>query len=105
MVKRMSSRDARANFAELLGLVYYTHEPVIVEKKGKPVAVLISPTEFERLQQEREAQREQAWQAVRRVQEANRDKDPDEVERNVTAAVEEVRQEQYEQERASQSSR
>ena len=31
MVRRMSSREARANFAELLGSVHYTREPVIVE--------------------------------------------------------------------------
>ena len=102
MVRRMSSRDARANFSEILGLVYYTQEPVIVEKKGKPVAVVISPREFERIQQEREERRQRAWEAVRRVQEANQDKDPDEVYRDVTAVVEEVRQEQYDRERASQ---
>lgn len=51
MVRRMSSREARANFADLLSSVFYTNEAVIVEKKGKPVAVLISPAVY------------QAWQA------------------------------------------
>ncbi len=105
VVKRMSSRDARANFSELLGLVYYTQEPVVVEKKGKPVAVMISPREFERIQQEREERRQAGWEAVRRVQEANRDTDPDEVYRDVTAVVDEVRQERYARERAGQGGR
>jgi PHD/YefM family antitoxin component YafN of YafNO toxin-antitoxin module len=74
-----------------------------VEKKGKPVAVVISRREFELMQQERDARREQAWQAVRRVQEANRDKDPDEVYRDVTDVVEQVRQERYEQEQRAGS--
>jgi prevent-host-death family protein len=51
VVKHMSSREARANFADLLGSVFYTNEAVIVEKKGKPVAVVISPAVY------------QAWQA------------------------------------------
>jgi prevent-host-death family protein len=101
VVKRMSTRDARANFSEILGLVYYTEEPVIVEKKGRPVAVIISPKEFERIQQEREECRRRGWEAVRRVQEANRDKDPDEVYRDVTAVVEQVRRERHEKERAA----
>src|SRR5437016_6169269 len=95
VVRRMSSKEARANFAELLGAVYYTQEPVIVERKGKPVAVVISPKEFERIQQERDQRREQAWNAVRRLQDANQDADPDEVYRDVTDVVDEVRQEHY----------
>ncbi len=95
MVKRMSSRDARANFSELLGAVYYTKEPVIVERKGKPFAVLISPEEWEQV----ERQRKQAWAVVDRVRERNADADPDEVLQDVTAVVEAVRQERYDRKR------
>jgi prevent-host-death family protein len=42
----MSVREARAHFADVLGSVYHTGEPVIVERNGKPVAVLVSPDEF-----------------------------------------------------------
>ena len=42
----MSVREARAHFADVLGSVYHTGEPVIVERNGKPVAVLISPDAF-----------------------------------------------------------
>lgn len=94
MVKTMSARDARANFGDLLGSVYYTKEPVVVEKKGKPVAVVISLEEFERNRQQAV---ERAWATVDRVRERNADLDPDEVLRDVTAVVEEVRQERYEQ--------
>ncbi len=51
MVKHMSSREARANFADLLGAVYYTGEAVVMEKKGKPVAVVISPTAYQAMQE------------------------------------------------------
>ena len=91
VVRRMSSKEARANFSELLGSVYYTKEPVIVEKKGKPYAVLISPEQFARLEQVRE----RAWAAIDQLRERNEDKDPDEVLRDVTDVVEQVRQERY----------
>ena len=54
MVKRMSAREARNNFSDLLGLVYYSKEVVIVEKRGRPFVVVISPEDYERLLKERE---------------------------------------------------
>ena len=47
--RRMSVREARANFGDLLGSVHYTKEPVIVEKQGRPFAVVISTEDFEQL--------------------------------------------------------
>ena len=91
MVRRISVKDARSNFSELLGIVFYTKEPVIIERKGKPFAVMISPELFENLQMEEKAD----WAILDRLAERNADKDPDEVLRDVTAVVEEVRQERY----------
>jgi prevent-host-death family protein len=48
MVRRMSVREARAKFSELLGSVHHTGEPVAVERYGKTVAYVVSPDEFER---------------------------------------------------------
>jgi len=50
----MSAQEARAKFADLLGLVYYGKEPVIIEKQGRAFAVVISPEDYERLLKERE---------------------------------------------------
>ena len=55
--------------------------------------------------EQRDEIRERFWRAVERVGERNADKDPDDVLRDVTEAVEEVRQEMYERERRAQSSR
>ena len=87
----MSVRDARANFADVLGSVYYARDAVIVERKGKPFAVVISPQQYEVM--ERELGR--AWTALEVIQDRNADKNPDEVLQDVTAAVEAVRQERY----------
>ena len=94
MTKRLSVKEARANFSDLLGLVYYGKEPVVIEKKGRPVAVLISPEQWDRYQQQL---KERFFEAVDRVQDRNADADPQEVEHDVTEAVEEVRRERYAQ--------
>ena len=44
MVTRcMTAKEARDNFTDLLGAVYYGKEPVVVEKQGRPFAVVINP--------------------------------------------------------------
>lgn len=87
MVKHLLSREARANFADLLGSVFYTNEAVIVEKKGKPVAVVISPAQYQALTEVSARD----WAVIDAVRARNADRDPDEVLVDVTAAVEEVR--------------
>lgn len=99
MVRCMSAKEARDNFADVLGTAYYKGEPVIVEKKGKPFAVVISPSEYERYQQ---LARDQFFRVVDEIREKNRDKDPDDVLSEVTEVVEEVRQEMYEQHQQGQ---
>lgn len=73
--------------------MYCIREPVIIKKKGRPFAVVISPEEYQAIQKERE----QAWSVIDRIRGRNADKDPEEVEKDVTAAVEAVRQELYEE--------
>jgi len=95
MVRTITARGATTNFADVLGTIAKTKETVIVEDAGQPVAVIVSPDDY----------REQAWQrfwaTVDRIRERNVDKDADEVYRDVTEVVEEVRQERYERELAA----
>jgi prevent-host-death family protein len=95
MARTMSAREARANFGDLLGSVYYTKEPVVVEKKGKPYAVVVSPEDYETLQRIKR----RGFAVIEALQDRNADKDPDEVLSDVTALVEEVRQELRDQEK------
>jgi prevent-host-death family protein len=87
----MSSKEAREHFSDLLGSVYYTKEPVIVEKKGKPIAVVISPEQYEAFQKEEE----RLWRVVDQIRDRNVSNDPDELLRDVTAVVEDVRKTRY----------
>ena len=87
MVKRMSARDARSRFAELLGQVQYGKDTIIVEKQGKPVVAVIDMERYDRLTQ--------AWKApfavLDQIRAKNRDKDPEQVQQDVASAVAEVR--------------
>jgi prevent-host-death family protein len=89
----MSAREARDNFSDLLGFVYYGKESVIVERKGKPVAVVISPEQYEHYERHVNQGFREAVEELRR---RNEDKGPDAVLRDVTEVVAEVRREQYE---------
>lgn len=51
MVRRISAQEARDRFSELIGSVRFSQEPVIVERRGQPYAVLISPEQFARFEQ------------------------------------------------------
>lgn len=94
-MKTVSVRDARANFSELLGLIYYTKELVVIERKGKPFTVMMSPDEYERY---KKVVDKQFWKTAKEIQAKNADKDLDEVYRDVTEVVEEVRKQRYERE-------
>lgn len=70
---------------------------VVVEQDGKPVAVLVSPLDYERIRMlDRRA--EDGWQAIKEIQARNAHFNPEEVERDVAEAIEEMRAEQRAQE-------
>lgn len=68
--------------------------PIEIEDEGTTVAVVLSPAEYKAYVRER------AWRAIDEVRALNRDKSPEEIEREVTRIVEEVRQEMYDEQRA-----
>lgn len=47
--KRIGAREARNNFADLIGLVYYNGETIVVERSGKPMAAIIPFDLYERI--------------------------------------------------------
>jgi prevent-host-death family protein len=97
MVKTISAPDAEAKFADLLDAVRETHEAVVVELNGEAIAVVISPEDYARY---RRSEEDGWWASIQRVQDRNADKDPDEVLRDVTELVEEVRRDRRARQRA-----
>ena len=63
----------------------YRKEPVIVEKKGRPFAVVINPESFESY---KKAAKDRFFEVIEETQQDNRSVDPDEVLKDVTEAVE-----------------
>lgn len=91
--KIITAKEARDNFADLLGMVYYGKESVIVEKQGRPFAVVVNPDQYERFKQ---IAKERFFEIVDKVQAKNKNVSPKKVLKNVTRVVEEVRQNLYE---------
>ena len=88
MVRRYSAQETRQKLSDILGIVYYGREPVIVEKRGRPVAVVINPEEYELLLKARE----ERFQVLDRIwKEADGQVNPEEVERLVNEEVHALR--------------
>ncbi len=51
MVKKVSASEAKAQLAELVLGVAYRGDRVVIERRGKPVAALVSVEDLERLEQ------------------------------------------------------
>lgn len=90
--RKMTAKQARDNFSDLLGAVYYSKAQVTVEKKGRAFAVVIHPQEYERYQK---IAKEQFFNVAQQIQAKNSKFSEKEVLADVTRAVEEVRKAEY----------
>lgn len=95
ITQKMTAKEARDNFTDLLGTVYYGKESVVVEKKGRPFAVVINPDEYGNYIKYKEAARKRILEIIEEIQAANKDKSYEETLKDVTRAVEKVREEKY----------
>lgn len=87
MVRKYGSREARSKFAEVLGRVGYGSEVVIVERSGKPVAVVIPVDMYATLIGERKVR----FQVLDRIRERTPAVSDEEIEKDVNEAIQSVR--------------
>jgi prevent-host-death family protein len=87
MAKRMSAKDARSKFSDLLGSVNYGGEEVIVERSGRPVAAVIPVPVYERLVAERQTR----FEVIERVRSRQPKTSIEAIEADVREAVAKVR--------------
>ncbi len=87
MRRKVSAGEARKRLGELLEGVFYRGDEVVIERAGKPMAVVISAERYEAL----ERNRERLFELVERAQQRNEDVPVDLIEREVRAAVDDVR--------------
>ena len=66
MSRAVSATEARIHFGQLMQEVVESHEPIIVERGGKPHVVLLSIAQYGRLKaaQPRDTWREELEQAI-----------------------------------------
>jgi prevent-host-death family protein len=87
MKRRLSAVEARKKFGEILEGVYYRGDEVVIERAGKPMAVVIPISRYEAI----ERSRERLLQLIEKAQERNKDVPYEVIERDVAAAIAEVR--------------
>lgn len=90
----MSASDVRQNFGSVVNRVARGEGRIVVEKHGSPAVGIVSIEDVRRLRQmdSRLAERRAFVDSVRR---RFQDADPDEIEREITKAFEEIREEDH----------
>ncbi|MBI4590541.1 MAG: type II toxin-antitoxin system Phd/YefM family antitoxin [Candidatus Rokubacteria bacterium] len=64
MVRKVSAMAVRDRLGQLLEEVYYKGDAVIIERAGRPMAVLVPPAEYERLRASR-AERFRVYERIK----------------------------------------
>lgn len=89
---KMTAKQARDNFTDLLGAVYYGNQVVEIDKKGRTFAVVVNPNEYNALKM---AAKGKFFEIVEDIQMANRGKDSSRALYSITSTVEKIRQKRY----------
>lgn len=84
---KVSVKEARDNFSDILGLVHYANIPITIEKSGEPFAVLINPSLWENYLKYIE---KRAFETIKAIHKRNKNIDPEKLERDIEQARNEV---------------
>ena len=85
--RRLSAGDARKRLGEILEGVYYRGDEVVIERAGKPMAVVIPAGLYESL----ERNRGRLLELIEKNWERNKDVPFEEIEKDIAGAIREVR--------------
>ena len=83
MKRKLSAMEARQRFGEILEGVHYRGDEVVIERAGKPMAVIIPTERYDALQQSRE----RVFAFIEKNRERNKDIPYEQIERDVASAV------------------
>lgn len=94
----VSIEEFRVNLADLVGRVMYGKDRIIIKKYNRDAAVLLSVEDYEKLLDPTKRLNQSQWNdAVRKLDSVRADipeADPDEIQKDVNLAIQEVRAEQ-----------
>ena len=94
MTQTLNITETRQQLSQLINRVFRRHTRVIVEKSGIPVAAIISAEDLERLTQ-LETERAERFKILDEIRARNQGLDPTQVEHDVAAEIDAMRQEQH----------
>jgi prevent-host-death family protein len=93
--RKVSAVEARKRLGEILESVYYRGDEVVIERAGKPMAVVIPAARYESMERTREQSMDRMFELIEKNWERNKDVPYEVIEREVEQAIREVREEQY----------
>jgi prevent-host-death family protein len=87
MERQLGVTEARRQISSLLDQVQYEGEAYIIDRHGEPAAALVPLAVYQRWKEERK----RLFDAIRQIQQANPDADPEQVMEDVLEAQQSVR--------------
>ena len=87
MKRNVSALEARKRLGEILEGVFYRGDEVVIERAGKPMAVVVPAERYQAM----ERSRERLLELIEKNWEQNRNVPYDQVEQEVAKAIDEVR--------------
>jgi prevent-host-death family protein len=87
----ITAMDLRREPGKWLDMVDYRNQSFVIQRAGKPKAVIIPFREYEQVRRVRREARERFWAMAQELRAAFKDADPKEVERETAKAIAEVR--------------
>ena len=91
--KVLDTNAVRDHLGEILDEAHYQGNEFVIQRRGKPLAVIIPYSRYEQMEKRREA----AFRVFHEIWEANKDADPNEVAAVVEQEVEKMRAERRRQ--------
>jgi len=89
MKRTMTAVEARKQFGDILSGVYYRGDEVIIERAGKPMAVVIPTSRYEAMERDRR----KLGDMIEEIHERNKSVPADVIERDIQEAIREMRAE------------
>jgi prevent-host-death family protein len=87
MERQLGVTEARRQISNLLDRIQYEGEAYIIDRHGEPAAALVPLAVYQRWREERK----RLFDAIRQIQQANPDTDPEQVMEDVLEAQQSVR--------------
>lgn len=87
MLKTINALKARRNLGQLLNEVFYKGDQFMIQRAGKSMAVVISPSEYEAYQRQRESD----MKVFDEIRKKNDEAKLEEIDRDVQEAIEKSR--------------